>query len=95
MVILLGDLFSLVPALIHTSLLYLILNNHRYSFQSIFYWAIFYLISFNGVITTGKTLVILGGNAWEINMLRYGIDLALVFIGTMIFFLRKKMIVLE
>lgn len=95
MAILLGDFGSLIPAAIHSCLLYLISKNHRYTIQAIFLWAILYLLTLTGIKAAGKTLVILGGNGWEINTFRYSIDLFLVFLGTLIAIFHKKMIQFE
>ncbi len=92
MAILLGDFSSLIPAFIHVLLIYFITSKHTYTTMAIFFWALYYLILITGVKAGGKTLVILSGNAWEINMLRYGIDLFLVFIGILVMFMRKRML---
>ncbi len=92
MVILLGDFGSFIPVGLHIGLLYLILTNHKYTLSAISFWALFYLLIYTGVKAGGKSLVILSGNGWEINNLRYGIDLFLVAIGIVVLILRKKMI---
>lgn len=89
MAILLGELFSLIPAFIHVLIIYFLLSNHRYAKPAVFYWALFYLLILTGVKAGGKTLVILGGNGWEIDTLRYCIDLFLVFLGIVVLLGRK------
>lgn len=91
MTVLLGDLSSLIPAAIHLILIYLLQINYKHNKVIIALWALFYLVILNGVVAGGKTLVILSGNAWEINMLRYGIDLFLLALGILILCFRKRM----
>lgn len=92
MVVLLGDFSSLISILVHFVLVYLIYTQHTYARNAVFFWALFYLFIMTGVKAGGKTLVILSGNAWEINMLRYGIDLFLVVLGIIILFLSRRLI---
>ncbi len=90
MAILLGELFSLIPAAIHILLIYFLVFNHPYTKSAIFYWALFYLLILTGVKAGGKTLVIMGGNGWEIDSFRYGVDLFLVFLGVVVMVGRRR-----
>ena len=92
LVVLLGDFFSMIPALVSLILIYLILIKHRFAYSGVYYWALFYLFIYNGVKAGGKTLVILSGNSWEINKLTYGIDLCLVAIGLLVILIGKRML---
>ena len=82
--ILLGDFPSLVPAAFHLLLIYLISKKIKYTEHVIRAWAVIYLIVFTGIKAGAKTLIILRGDSWEIDPLRYYIDVALVAIGVLV-----------
>ena len=89
--ILLADISALLPIGIHVFLIFLIVSNQEQVRLSVQAWAILYLIILTGIKAGAKTLVILGGNAWEINMVRYKIDLITVGIGILILLFQKFM----
>lgn len=76
-----GDFSVLLEASIYLVLLYFLLYNHAQTKVALLSWAVFYLLILTGIKAGAKTLVILGGNAWEINNIRYGIDVFLVIVG--------------
>jgi len=84
-----GDLSVLLEASIYVLLLYLLLKNHVQTKVALLSWAAIYLVLMTGVKAGAKTLVIMGGNGWEINATRYRIDLFLVATGFCILLFRK------
>ena len=88
--ILLGDRSTLVPAFIHILLIYLIVKNHSFTAWAVRAWAIIYLLIFTGIKAGAKTLIIIRGDAWEINTARYYADLFLVIIGIMVAIFDEK-----
>ncbi len=84
-----GDVSALLEASIYVVLLYFLLNNHIQTKVALLSWAGIYLILMTGVKAGAKTLVIMGGNGWEINSTRYQIDLFLVAIGFLIIIFRN------
>ena len=88
---LLGDLGAFPTIIMHVMLIYLISVDHEYTMLAIYAWAGFYLLLLTGIKAGAKTLVILGGNGWEINMLRYQIDIGLVVLGVLVLLFGRKM----
>ena len=84
-----GDLSVLLESSIYILLLYFLINNHVQTKVALLSWAAIYLVLMTGVKAGAKTLVIMGGNGWEINSTRYQIDLFLVSIGFFILLFRK------
>lgn len=89
--ILMGDISVLLEASIYVLLLYFLINNHVQTKVALLSWAGIYLILMTGVKAGAKTLVIMGGNGWEINTSRYQIDLFLVFVGFIIILFRNQL----
>ena len=87
--VLMGDLSDLLPATINIILLFLLYKNSVQIKVAILSWAWIYLLILTGIKAGAKSLVILGGNGWEINTLRYGIDIFLVVLGLFIIIFRK------
>lgn len=91
-----GDLSALLEISIYLILLFFLINNHVQTKVALLSWAAFYLVILTGIKAGAKTLVIMGGNAWEINTFRYQTDLFLVALGIFIIafhktlFLQKK-----
>lgn len=83
------DPTALLDFSIYIILLYFLIYNHEQSKVALLSWAIFYLILLNGIKTGAKTLVIMGGNGWEINSVRYRLDLFLFALGLFILIFRK------
>lgn len=88
-----GDFSALLEASIYVLLLYLLLTSHIQVRVALLAWAGIYLIGLTGIKVGAKTLVIMGGNAWEINMIRYRLDLFLFFLGILIILFRKYLFV--
>ena len=85
-----GDPSVLLEASIYVLLLYFLVNNHAQTKVALLSWAVIYLVVLTGVKAGAKTLVIMGGNGWEINSTRYRIDLFLVAIGFFICIFYKR-----
>lgn len=85
-----GDLSALLEASVYVLLLYFLIFNHSQTKVALLAWAGIYLIGLTGIKAGAKTLVIMGGNGWEINSTRYQIDLFLVALGCCIWLFRKK-----
>jgi hypothetical protein len=86
-----GDLSVLLEASIYLILLYFLIYNHPQTKVALLSWAVIYLLIMTGIKAGAKTLVIMGGNAWEINSIRYRIDLFLVVLGLVILLFRNKL----
>ena len=84
-----GDLSVLLEASVYILLLYFLLSNHEQTKVALLSWAGIYLIVLTGIKAGAKSLVIMGGNGWEINTTRYQMDLFLVVLGFLIMFFRK------
>jgi len=87
--VLMGDLSALLEASIYVLLLYFIMSNHEQTKVALLSWAGIYLILLTGIKAGAKSLVIMGGNGWEINSTRYRLDLFLVALGFFIILFRK------
>jgi len=87
--VLMGDVSALLEASIYVLLLYFLLSNHEQTKVAFLSWAGIYLIVLTGIKAGAKSLVIMGGNGWEINTTRYQIDLFLVGLGFFIILFRK------
>ena len=87
--VLMGDFSALLEASIYVLLLYFLLSNHEQTKVAFLSWASIYLIVLTGIKAGAKSLVIMGGNGWEINPIRYRMDLFLVGLGFFIIFFRK------
>ena len=91
MAILMGDYSALIEALIYVLLLYFLIFDHALTQVALMSWAVFYLMLLTGIKAGAKTLVIMGGNGWEIDSFRYGVDLFQVGIGLFILVFRKQL----
>lgn len=89
--VLMGDPSALLEISIYLLLLYFLVNNHVQTKVALLSWAAFYLVSLTGIKAGAKTLVIMGGNGWEIDDTRYQMDLFLVFLGIFILIFNKKL----
>lgn len=89
--VLMGDFSALLEISIYLLLLYFLINNHVQTKVALLSWAAFYLVMLTGVKAGAKTLVIMGGNGWEIDDTRYQIDLFLVSLGLFILIFNKKL----
>jgi len=87
--VLMGDFSALLEASIYVLLLYFLLSNHEQTKVAFLSWASIYLILLTGIKAGAKSLVIMGGNGWEINTTRYQIDLFLVGLGFFIILFRN------
>lgn len=84
-----GDFSALLEASIYILLLYFLISNHEQTKIALLSWAGIYLIIMTGIKAGAKSLVIMGGNGWEINTTRYRLDLFLVALGIFILLFRK------
>ncbi|MEM1121531.1 MAG: hypothetical protein AAGJ18_13865 [Bacteroidota bacterium] len=89
--VLMGDFSALLEISIYLVLLYFIIYNHVQTKVAVLSWAAFYLVSLTGIKAGAKTLVIMGGNGWEINTTRYQIDIFLVILGIFLLSFHKKL----
>ncbi len=87
--VLMGDFSALLEASIYILLLYFLISNHEQTKIALLSWAGIYLIIMTGIKAGAKSLVIMGGNGWEINTTRYRLDLFLVALGIFILLFRK------
>lgn len=85
------DISAYIDIFIHCLLIYLIVKNHRYTGTVLWVWATLYLFVYTGIKVGAKSLIILRGDAWEINMPRYYIDLFLVGLGLLLLIFGNKM----
>ena len=79
------------PFFLHIVLMYLLAKNHRFAEHVVWAWAIIYLLVFTGIKVGAKSLIIWRGDGWEINSLRYYIDLFLLSLGLLLIFFGNKM----
>ncbi len=91
--VLMGDFSALLEASIYILLLYLLISNHEQTKVALLSWAGIYLIIMTGIKAGAKSLVIMGGNGWEINSTRYKLDLFLVALGFLIIIFRKYLFI--
>jgi len=84
-----GDFSALLEASVYVVLLYFLISNHEQTKVALLSWAGIYLILLTGIKAGAKSLVIMGGNGWEINATRYQMDLFLVALGVCIILFRK------
>lgn len=89
--VLMGDPSALLEISIYLLLLYFLVNNHVQTKVALLSWAGFYLFILTGIKAGAKTLVIMGGNGWEIDDTRYQMDLFLVALGLFILIFNKKL----
>ena len=89
--VLMCDFSALLEISIYCLLLYFLVSNHPQTKVALLSWAAFYLVILTGIKAGAKTLVIMGGNGWEINTTRFRIDVFLVILGVFILVFHKKL----
>lgn len=88
---LLFDGSAIIDLFVHSLLLFIIIKNYRYTRFLIWVWATLYLFVYTGIKAGAKSLIILRGDSWEINMSRYYIDLFLVVFGLVLLIFEDKL----
>ena len=89
--LLIPDVSAYIEITVHLTILYLVVKNHRLTDWAIWLWATLYLFAYTAVKVGAKSLIILRGDAWEINSTRYYIDVFLVVLGIIIMILGDRL----
>ena len=85
-----ADITAYLEIVIHLIILYLILQNHRFTETAIWLWATLYLFAFTAVQAGAKSLIIMRGDSWEVDKVRYYIELFMIILGLFFMFLGEK-----